>query len=326
MKRIDYAKTYHRLGEYSPVLDGVGLLYYGSGRLSSNVYVLEEGRTLVDTGNRDKVVAELLECHPQAEIERVVFTHAHPDHIGGLIQILSLWRPEVIIHSAELECQLPGGMSLHNALHEMGIEKVRSLKGNEDIELSDRSMRVLYTPGHTPGSICLYDPAKRVLFSGDTAFPMAGDEILLPAPDPEGGDLEELVESIRMLLHLEIEAVLPGHLFPFWADVRSHLKRTYFELQIQLQGREDMALINTGIVVADLGDLDGAIRLFDRVLEKAPGHPGACFTKALACYQKGEFQEALDLLDRALQEVPTFREAQQARQMVLIALSGAEGY
>jgi len=323
-KGIDYRETFHPLGNYSPAMKGIDLLYYGNGRLSSNIYVLEEGRTLVDLGNFAGLVAELKEHYPQAQVERVIFTHAHFDHIGGLGEILTHWKPQIIIHKVELEGALPGGTTLKKAFQEMGIEDFMELEGNEDIELCDRKLRVLYTPGHTPGSISLYDLEKRVLFSGDTAFPMMGEEILLTAPDPKGGSLQELAESIRMLVHLEIQAMLPGHLFPVWENVREHLKRTYFELQLQLQGREDMALINAGILSADLGNLDEAVAFFDRVLEKAPNHPGACFTKGLAYYQMGKFKEAIELFDRALEAAPNFQEAQQARRMAAIALSGKE--
>ena len=323
-REIDYRETFHPLGQYHPALEGIDLLYYGNGRLSSNIYVLEEGGTLIDLGNFAGLVAELKEHYPQVQVERVIFTHAHFDHMGGLGEILSHWTPEVVIHKAELESVLPGGTTLRKAFQEMGIKEIRELEGNEDIELKDRKLRVLYTPGHTPGSISLYDPESRVLFSGDTAFPMMGEEILLTAPDPHGGDLQELTESIRMLVHLEIQAMLPGHLFPVWENVREHLKRTYFELQIKLQGREDMALINSGILAADLGNLEEAIAFFDRVLEKAPNHPGACFTKGLAYYQMGRFKEAIELFDRALEVAPNFQEAQQARRMAAIALSGQE--
>ena len=323
-REIDYRETFHPLGQYHPALEGIDLLYYGNGRLSSNIYVLEEGGTLIDLGNFAGLVAELKEHYPQVRVERVIFTHAHFDHMGGLGEILSHWTLEVVIHKAELESVLPGGTTLRKAFQEMGIKEIRELEGNEEIELKDRKLRVLYTPGHTPGSVSLYDPESRVLFSGDTAFPMMGEEILLTAPDPHGGDLQELTESIRMLVHLEIQAMLPGHLFPVWENVREHLKRTYFELQIQLQGREDMALINSGILAADLGNLEEAIAFFDRVLEKAPNHPGACFTKGLAYYQMGRFKEAIELFDRALEVAPNFQEAQQARRMAAIALSGQE--
>ena len=323
-KNIDYQETFHPLRRYHPSLKGIDLLYYGNGRLSSNIYVLEEGRTLIDLGNFAGLVAELKEHYPQARIERVIFTHAHFDHLGGLGEILSHWTPKVVIHKAELESVLPGGTTLRQAFQEMGIEEIQELEGNEELEVGERKLRVLYTPGHTPGSISLYDPEKKVLFTGDTAFPMMGNEVLLTAPDPQGGDLQELVESIRMLVHLEIQAMLPGHLFPVWDTVREHLKRTYFELQLQLQGREDMALINAGILWADLGDLEEAVAFFDRVLEQAPNHPGACFTKGLAFYQMGRFREAIELFDRALEVAPNFQEARQARRMAAIALSGQE--
>jgi len=314
-------KTFYDLGEYNSNLKGIGLFYPKDEKNSSNVYILEESKTLIDLGNEKGLVERILKHYPKIEIKKVILTHAHLDHIGGLKEILSKWQPEIFIHLAELDYELEKNISLKDFFYKIGIKKLTLLRGNENIELDEGDLRVLYTPGHTPGSICLYDPQRRILFSGDTCFSTSKDKPFPLACDPERGNLEELSESIRMLLYLNIEAVLPGHLFPYWERVKEHLKKIYFELQLDLQETEEMALINMGILTADLGEINEAIELFDRVLAKDPFHPGACFTKALACYQTGKFSLALELLDRALKVVPDFKEAQDMRRMVLIALS-----
>ena len=78
------------------------------------------------------------------------------------------------------------------------------LKGGERLNLGDFSLQVIHTPGHTPGSICLYQDV--ILFSGDTIF--AGGNI---GRTDLGGDNKDLVSSIKKLTRLNVEIVYPGH-------------------------------------------------------------------------------------------------------------------
>ena len=313
-------EIFYHLGEFHPALEGIDMLFYGKGSLSSNVYFLDNGKVLIDTGNSAELLYEYKERYPDSKIEKVIITHAHPDHISGLFLLLSQFEPEIYIHELELEGQVQG-KSLKDFFKEIGKDHLlRPLKGNEEIETERYKLRVLYTPGHTPGTICLFIPERKVLFSSDVIFPMKGEWALLPAPDPQGGRMEELTMCVRYLMRLEPVAFLPGHLFPVFEDTHDHIKRTYFELQIQLQEREDLAYINTGIVLADMGRLEEAIECFDRVLEKEPKHPGACFVKGLAMMQKARFKDAIELFDRALEVYPDFKEAKEAKARALMAL------
>ncbi len=317
----NFERVHYHLGEFLPELEGIDLLFYGNGRLSSNIYILDNGKVLIDTGNFSELLFDYPTYYPNKTVEKVIITHAHMDHIGGLFMLLSQFKPEIYMHEVELEGVVKG-KKLREIFEEMGLkDQLKPLKGNEDIKLENRTLKVLYTPGHTPGTICLYDPSNAVLFSSDVLFPMMGEWALLPAPDPQGGSVEELALSLRYLMKLNIKAFLPGHLFPVFEEPLEHMKRAYFELQLQIQKREDLAYINTGIVLADTGDIDGAIYCFDKVLEKEPKHPGACFTKGLALYQKGKLEEALEYFDKALEVYPDFKEAQQAKEMVLKMLN-----
>lgn len=316
-------EVFFRLGDFCSDLDGIDMLFYGRGHLSSNVYILDQGRTLIDTGNSSEILFEYRERYLHGKIERVILTHAHPDHISGLFVILSEFDPEIYIHEAELEGVIRQ-KTLKDFFEEIGKgHLLRPLKGNENITTENFNLRVLYTPGHTPGTICVFDPERKILFSSDVLFPMMGEWALLPDADPQGGRLEELAMCVRYFMKLEPKAFLPGHLFPVWEDVLEHIKRTYFELQLKIQQREDMAYINTGIVLADAGRLDEAIECFDRVLEKEPKHPGACFVKGLAMMQKAQFERAVELFDRALEVYPDFKEAKEAKLKALQAMGKA---
>ena len=91
----------------------------------------------------------------------VVCTHGHNDHISAAPEVAALAGAPVLLHPADQVLwqmthpdQLPDG--------DLGHE--------ETIEIAATPLRVLHTPGHSPGSVCLYAPALRVVFSGDTLF------------------------------------------------------------------------------------------------------------------------------------------------------------
>jgi glyoxylase-like metal-dependent hydrolase (beta-lactamase superfamily II) len=72
--------------------------------------------------------------------------------------------------------------------------------------VGDRTFRVIFTPGHSPGSICLHWEEKKVLISGDTVFYMG-----VGRTDLFGGNIEALAKSIERLSKLDIEYLIPGH-------------------------------------------------------------------------------------------------------------------
>ncbi|MEM2327357.1 MAG: MBL fold metallo-hydrolase, partial [Archaeoglobaceae archaeon] len=81
------------------------------------------------------------------------------------------------------------------------------LKGGEIFELGETKLEIIHTPGHSPGSICLYEPKRKWLFSGDTVFAYGS----FGRYDLPGGDPEKLIKSIELLSKLEVENLYPGH-------------------------------------------------------------------------------------------------------------------
>jgi glyoxylase-like metal-dependent hydrolase (beta-lactamase superfamily II) len=206
---------FHDLGKLDSRLEGIFMIE-GVG-LSSNVYVIHgEKATLIDAGvgdenNRLDLALQRLKL-PVQKIEKVILTHNHPDHYGGLLTIQSISSPEIFAH--ELDSY---------GLEELYPNAVKWLHDNEVLTASQRRLRVLHTPGHTAGSICLLDETNRVLFSGDTVFA----DGFFGRTDLPTGNTSELVESLRSLSELDVESLLPGHERILVSDASSHIKMSY---------------------------------------------------------------------------------------------------
>ena len=82
----------------------------------------------------------------------------------------------------------------------------RLLADRDSIGLGDISLQVIHTPGHSPGSVTLYWPAQKALFTGDLVFKEGVGRTDLP-----GGDGSQLKESIKGLMNLDVEYLLAGH-------------------------------------------------------------------------------------------------------------------
>ena len=122
------------------------------------------------------------------------------------------------------------------AYHLRPVDVTRSLEDGDLIDLGDRVLRVLHLPGHSPGSICLYDEAGRTLFSGDVVY----DGGLLD--DIDGSDRTDYLASMARLLELDVDLVHPGHGPSFDGDRLVTIANDYVDRTSRLMGQgSDMA-------------------------------------------------------------------------------------
>jgi len=142
------------------------------------------------------------------EISTVLATHSHPDHFEGVCRFSSSSSVTIALHEAEKAFLDTVGRDMYR-LFGLSVPSVTvDLVLNEgDIRLGTEDFSILHVPGHSPGSIALYWPAQKALFSGDVIFYQNVGRTDFP-----GGDSTLLKESIRRLATLGTEYLLPGHM------------------------------------------------------------------------------------------------------------------
>lgn len=169
------------------------------GAYAENAYCID-GELLIDPGDDLPALARLA-----GGIKAILLTHGHFDHMLAAEELQKRTGVPVYVHpldapmlsDASLSAYNPEVSSLPQPGHIACTAYLESLFG----------FRVLHTPGHTPGSVCLYHEEEKVLFSGDTLF-RAG----FGRTDLAGGSMHQLLSSLRTLLALPRDVrVYPGH-------------------------------------------------------------------------------------------------------------------
>jgi glyoxylase-like metal-dependent hydrolase (beta-lactamase superfamily II) len=140
-------------------------------------------------------------------IRQVVDTHGHWDHIADNAALVAATGASLAVHSADADRLAHPQTIMRLPFTIPPSTPDRLLNGGDAVTLGATTFEVLHTPGHTPGSICLYAEEAGVLFSGDTLFNMGMGRTDLP-----GGDENQLYVSLRHLANLPPEThVYPGH-------------------------------------------------------------------------------------------------------------------
>ncbi|MDX2480460.1 MAG: MBL fold metallo-hydrolase [Desulfuromusa sp.] len=182
-----------------------------TGPLQVNCYVLGCETTgqaaVIDPGGDVKQILKLLNKHKLKAV-MIINTHGHFDHIGGNRELLAVTGAELLIHQDDrpLLAQSEEHAAAFGLRAEPSPAPTRELSGGETLQLGELSIRVIHTPGHSPGGICLY--VEDHLIVGDTLF--AGS---IGRTDLPGGNHQLLISRIKeKLLPLpETTRVYPGH-------------------------------------------------------------------------------------------------------------------
>jgi len=212
-----------------------------------NAYLVQgdNGYLLVDTGwNTDETFDSLNKQLAKIDVDikdisEIVVTHIHPDHYGLVGKLKQLSQAKIALHYLEKDYIESRYINIDNLLqkiaqrlHSNGVppDEVTELKaaslgvikfiapilpdvtlnGSETISAGGFTFQVLWTPGHSPGHICLYEPTKKVLLSGDHILPTISPHIGL---HPQSGDnpLNDYINSLNRIKQLDVNLILPGH-------------------------------------------------------------------------------------------------------------------
>jgi glyoxylase-like metal-dependent hydrolase (beta-lactamase superfamily II) len=245
-----------------------------------NCYLIEgqSGWLLIDTGwympGSFRVLEESLQSLDlkMTDIQTIVLTHSHPDHYGmaGKIRqqapkitlICHRWEADMI-ESRFIKFSVPrediAFLLEKHGVPEGDIDALGSasmpilqrvtvtlpdhvLYGGEIISTGVYDLEVIWTPGHSPGHICLYEPRNRLLFCGDHVLPTITPNVgyhVLSGDNPLG----DYLCALRKLAHLKVERVHPGHEYSF-SDLPSRINAILEHHRVR--GEEILGLIAGG--------------------------------------------------------------------------------
>ena len=186
------------------IVDGLyGFLWQSASENNCNSFFIDGSkRILIDPGHRHlfqhvRRGLERIGITPE-QIDVVLVTHGHPDHFetAGSFGPSTRWAMSRIDYEFVMKYLGP----------QTEIPQPAFFLQEGGLVIGDRDFQAIHTPGHSPGSVCLYWRQQKVLFTGDVVFSQSIGRTDLP-----GGSGRQLKESISRLAELDVEVLCPGH-------------------------------------------------------------------------------------------------------------------
>jgi glyoxylase-like metal-dependent hydrolase (beta-lactamase superfamily II) len=195
------------------------------GPLQTNCYVISDEQTfdaiVVDPGDEADKILQIIR-QKKLKVLMIICTHGHFDHVGAVTRLKEGTGAKVALNRDDID--IYSRAEDQAALWEYRIEPPPEpdlfLADRDKVTVGNLNFEVIYTPGHSPGGICLY--GEGVVVSGDTIF--AGS---VGRTDFYGGNIDELKKSFVEILSLPPETrILPGH--GEWSTVGTEKKTNFF--------------------------------------------------------------------------------------------------
>jgi glyoxylase-like metal-dependent hydrolase (beta-lactamase superfamily II) len=208
-----------------------------------NAYIVRttEGIAIVDTGpvgSHDAMIGAIADLGATAaDIRWIVLTHCHKDHVGSAAALAEMTGGVVLAGAKDapvIAGLIPEPAALITPAERPFYDRIaptippaprvnvdQVLREGDRLEWGLPKALIVDAPGHTPGSIALYLPDERVLFTGDNIASLGAKPIL----GPFNVAREEAIESFRRLAQLDVNIACFGHGDPIIGDAGSHLRR-----------------------------------------------------------------------------------------------------
>ncbi len=284
---------------------------------NTNVFLLrsDDGSILIDAGWNGDIALNALATqlgniglHFQ-DITRIIVTHAHHDHFGLAGRLRQLSGASVALHERDRDFLQPpsadtgdyarsieewflghglprqelGAVRMFAAMRRSGSRVAPDviLKDGDTITSGNFNLRVIWTPGHSPGHICLYEPRRRLLFAGDHILPVITPNVSLQ-PLSTDNPLANFLASLQKVRGLDVELVLPAHETPF-PDLKGRVDEIlhHHELRnleiLEGLGHREMTAYEVAGHVTWMPELGGA-----RLDQLPPGDRRMALTETLA--------------------------------------------
>jgi glyoxylase-like metal-dependent hydrolase (beta-lactamase superfamily II) len=179
-----------------------------------------------------------------SDVKRIIITHHHPDHVGSLSELRYATGADVIAHPLDvpyidghLHQSITKNKGWYRVLLELSGKLWRIAPAEVTLTVDDGDelpgdIKIVHTPGHTPGSICIYIESKRLVITGDLLVNSFG--LKLPSR-AFTVDLEEEIDSLKKLTCLEFDTICFGHGKP----VIHHARTTVSEFVCKISSSRD---------------------------------------------------------------------------------------
>jgi hydroxyacylglutathione hydrolase len=173
--------------------------------LGNNTYLVIDGDEAIVIDPSYGSTSKILEQTKGVKIKYIINTHGHPDHTWENQKLKEKTHTKLLIHKADAHL-------LKNPEFDTPIPFVSSdpdefLENDQEIILGKLKFKVIHTPGHSPGGVCLYEEKEKILFSGDTLF-----KGTYGRTDLHHSDSKEMQNSLKKLMQLSDDVkVYPGH-------------------------------------------------------------------------------------------------------------------
>lgn len=188
-------------------------LHIGHLNLVTNCYIVVDEKSkeamVIDPGAESEKIIEMLDIL-DANLKYIFLTHCHADHIGAVDALQEAKGGKILISREDSTGLHDTSISLtyYTETHNPEMDPDSRVDDGDLIHVGDLEFRVIATPGHTKGGLCLYCPEEDMIFTGDTIFSGTWGRTDLPT-----GSIEDIMDSItqKILILPENTIVYPGH-------------------------------------------------------------------------------------------------------------------
>lgn len=182
-----------------------------AGIYAANCYIVYSEKTkdgiIVDPGGDSDEILDVIN-ERDINIDYIILTHGHGDHIGGVISLINKLKVPLLIHEEDVDMISDANMNLSNIMPSGPVELKpdRLLKDGDIIKFGDLEAEIIHTPGHTKGGISI--KVGDNIITGDTLFQGS-----IGRTDLIGGDYDTIISSIKekLLIFPDHTIVWPGH-------------------------------------------------------------------------------------------------------------------